>query len=140
MELQQTVFEKQLALAQEYNKPIVIHCVAAFDELIATKKRLQITVPIIIHGFSKNPQLAKQLIDNGFYLSFGKYLLRNPELETVFKTIPEDRFFLETDTIAESLEEVYALAAKYKNCTITELQQIIENNFQQVFKTSWETN
>ncbi|WP_366182594.1 TatD family hydrolase [Flavobacterium ovatum] len=139
MELQQSVFEKQLVLAQKYNKPVVIHCVAAFDELIATKKRLKITVPIIIHGFSKNQQLAKQLVDNGFYLSFGKYLLRNPEMETVFKWVPEDRFFLETDTIAESLEDVYALAAKYKNSTIAEIQQTIKYNFQQVFKTSWET-
>lgn len=138
MELQQSVFEKQLLLAQKHNKAVVIHCVAAFEELIATKKRLQITVPIVIHGFSKSQQLAKQLIDNGLYLSFGKYLLRNPELESVFNSVPEDRFFLETDTIAESLEEVYALAAKYKNCTITELQQTIKNNFQQVFKTGLE--
>ena len=85
MELQQSVFEKQLLLAEKYKKPVVIHCVAAFQELIDTKNRLQITVPIVIHGFSKKEQLAKQLLDNGFYISFGKYLLLNPELESVFK-------------------------------------------------------
>jgi TatD DNase family protein len=35
IELQQLVFEKQLVLAQKYNKPVVLHCVASFDELIA---------------------------------------------------------------------------------------------------------
>jgi TatD DNase family protein len=44
-------FEKQLLLAQKYNKPVVIHCVAAFQEV--DKKRLKISVPMIIHGFSK---------------------------------------------------------------------------------------
>jgi TatD DNase family protein len=131
--LQQLVFEKQLVLAQKYNKPVVIHCVAAFQEVIAIKKRLKITVPMIIHGFSKNKQVAKELIDNGFYISFGKYLLRNPELEVVFQSIPNDRLFLETDTVAESIEEVYALASKYKNIAIEELQVLLNNNFKQVF-------
>ncbi|MCW2120790.1 TatD family hydrolase [Flavobacterium sp. 7A] len=139
LQLQQSVFDQQLLLAQEYQKPVVIHCVAAFDELIATKKRLKITVPIVIHGFSKSKQLAKQLIDNGFYLSFGKNLLQNPEMESVFLSIPEDRYFLETDTIAEHLVEVYALAAKYKNGTVAVIQQTIHNNFEQVFKTSLDT-
>jgi TatD DNase family protein len=134
MELQQTVFEKQLLLAQKYNKPVVIHCVAAFQEVIDTKKRLKISVPMIIHGFSKKEQLAKQLLDNGFYISFGKYLLRNPELESVFTSIPNNRFFLETDTVEETIREVYTLAAKYKNITVTEIQKEIKNNLAAVFK------
>jgi TatD DNase family protein len=135
LELQQMVFERQLLLAQKQNRPVVIHCVAAFQEIIALKKRLKITVPMIIHGFSKNKQVAKELIDNGFYISFGKYLLRNPELESVFISIPNDRFFLETDTVEESIEEVYDLAVKYKKWSIDELQQQIKSNFAAVFKT-----
>jgi TatD DNase family protein len=137
MEFQQQVFEKQLILAQKYNKGVVIHCVAAFQEVIEIKKRLNITVPMIIHGFSKSRQQAQQLIVNGFYLSFGKYLLRNPELESVFKNIPDDRFFLETDTAEETIDDVYALAAKYKDISIDELKGIIKNNFKNVFKTSF---
>ena len=134
--LQIEVFEKQIVLAEKYKKPLVLHLVAAFDELIEIKKRLKISVPIIIHGFSKNEKVAKQLIDNGFYLSFGKYLLRNKELESVFKAIPNDNFFLETDTIEETLEEVYTLAAKCKNITIEELKSIINSNFKTVFKSN----
>lgn len=134
LELQQMVFERQLLLAQKKNKPVVIHCVAAFQEVIATKKRLKITVPMIIHGFSKNKQVAKELIDDGFYISFGKYLLRNPELESVFESIPKDRFFLETDTVEEGIEAVYGLASKYKNWSLDELQQQINSNFAAVFR------
>ena len=133
IELQQLVFEKQLVLAQQYQKPVVLHCVAAFDELIATKKKLNITVPMIIHGFSKSEQVAKQLVSNGFYISFGKYLLLNPELETVFKSVPVDKIFLETDTISENIAAVYELAAKYKGISMLEIKELIKHNFHKVF-------
>lgn len=131
--LQIEVFEKQIELAEKYQKPLVVHLVAAFDELIAIKKRVNVTVPIIIHGFSKNEQLAKQLLDNGFYLSFGKYLLHNPELKYVFILIPNNRIFLETDTVEETLEEVYKLAAQYKRMTGTEMIEVVANNWRKVF-------
>lgn len=134
MDLQIKAFEKQLLLAQKYNKAVVIHCVAAFQEVIEMKKSLKITVPMIIHGFSKSEQLAKQLVDNDFYISFGKYLLSKPELRTVFKNIPNDRFFLETDTTDKTIDEVYAVAAKYKNNTMDEIQKQLKENFVSVFK------
>jgi TatD DNase family protein len=134
MALQQMVFEKQLALAEKYKKPVVIHCVAAFQEVIAIKKKMAISVPMIIHGFSKNKETSEQLIANGFYISFGKYLLRNPELELVFKSIPKERLFLETDTIEEGIAAVYELAAKYRNIEMGEMMAIINANFNTVFK------
>ena len=136
LEQQITVFEKQLTLAEKYNKPVVIHCVAAFQEVIEIKKRLKISAPMIIHGFSKNSQIASQLIKEGFYISFGKYLLKNPDLKAVFQNVPNDRFFLETDTIEESIRQVYDLAAQYKIFTIKELQAIISSNYEEVFVRS----
>lgn len=134
-EFQTTVFERQLLLAQQFNKPVIIHCVGAFQELIAIKNKLNCSVPMIIHGFSKNEKIAHQLIQNGFYLSFGKQLLRDSSLEIVFKSIPNNRFFLETDTIEEGIEEVYFIAAKYKEMEIAQLQQLITTNFELVFTT-----
>ncbi|MGM8363441.1 TatD family hydrolase [Flavobacterium sp. ARAG 55.4] len=132
-EIQLEVLERQFILAEKHQKAIVIHCVHAFQELVELKKKLKLTVPVVIHGFSKKEQLAKQLLDNGFYLSFGKNLLQNPELESVFILTPDSRFFLETDMIEEGIQEIYALAAKYKKITVAELQQIISNNFDAVF-------
>lgn len=134
LNLQIDVFEKQLHLAEKNNKPVVIHCVGAFQEVIEIKKKLQISVPMIIHGFSKSEALAKQLIANDFYLSFGKYLLRIPELESVFNWIPNHLFFLETDTIEEDIKAVYQMAAKYKKSNLETLLQIVEENFDTVFK------
>ena len=131
--LQTQIFEKQLLLAEHYKKPLILHCVAAFQEVIEMKNALKITVPMIVHGFSKNQSTAKQLLDNGFYVSFGKYLLRNPELESVFKSVPNDRFFLETDTIEESIRDVYHLAAQYRNCTVEDLQYHLQQNFNKIF-------
>jgi TatD DNase family protein len=137
-EVQQSVFEKQLVLAEKHQKPVVIHCVAAFQELIEIKKRMKITVPMLIHGFSKNEQLAQQVIDAGFYVSFGKNLLRSRSLgtalESVFTSVPNDRFFLETDMIEEGIHGVYALAAQYKNISVEELQEIVNANFKKVFE------
>ena len=88
---------------------------------------------MIVHGFSKSEQLAKQLVSNGFYISFGKYLLLNPELESVFKSIPDDKIFLETDTVSENIAVVYELAATYKGISMLEMQELIKHNFQKVF-------
>jgi len=134
MELQIEVFEAQLLMAEKYKMPVIIHCVAAFQELIALKQKLKITIPLVIHGFSKSEELAEQLIKQGFYISFGKYLIRNSELKSVFEKIPNDCFFLETDTIEEGIEEVYALAAKFKKIDVVTLQQIVTKNFNTVFK------
>lgn len=133
MTLQQMVFEKQLALAEKYQKPVIIHCVGAFQEIIAIKNKLKITVPLIIHGFSKNIDVGNHLVKNGFYLSFGKYLILNKELELVFNSIPNDRLFLETDTIEQDIRAVYELAAKYKNIEVDEMKAIINANFNTVF-------
>jgi TatD DNase family protein len=133
IDLQIEVFKKQLVLVQKTSKPVILHCVAAYQEVIAIKKEMNIKNPMIIHGFSKNELVAKSLLDNGFYLSFGKYLLRNPELESVFKSIPNDLFFLETDTIDESLEEVYQKAAEIKKIEIEELKNIVWTNFNRIF-------
>lgn len=131
--LQTEVFEKQLILAKKYKKPVILHLVAAFQELIEATERLQPGVPMVVHGFSKNAQVAKQLLDNGFYLSFGKYLLRNLELSAVLAMVSDGSFFLETDTMEESLAAVYAKAAEARNTTIKEIENIVSNNFKTVF-------
>lgn len=138
LDLQKAVFERQLLLAQHVQKPVIIHCVAAFDELIECTKRLQIEVPIIVHGFSKNSQVANQLIQQGFYISFGKYLFQMPNLASVLNQIPEERFFLETDTALQTIEDVYQLVAKSKGISVPALQKKVKQNFESIFNTKIE--
>jgi TatD DNase family protein len=130
---QTQVFQQQLEIVQQTLKPIILHCVASFQEVISIKNEMNIENPMLIHGFSKNKQVAKSLLDNGFYLSFGKYLLRNPELAEVFKYVPKDSFFLETDTIEETIIDVYDKASTLKKIAIEDLKEIVKKNFNKVF-------
>ena len=134
IDLQTDVFIKQIHLAIKYNKPLIIHCVGAFQEIIAIKKQLKVNVPMIIHGFSKNEIIAKQLLKNGFYLSFGKYLLDNSNLKSVFQSVANDKFFLETDSPNYTIEAIYNAAAQFKSIDLLTLQTQINSNFNSIFK------
>jgi len=133
LELQIAIFKKQLEIVKQTKKPIILHCVAAFDEVIAIKKEMKIENPMIIHGFSKNEQVAHSLLNNGFYLSFGKYLLRNPDLEKVVNFAPENQILLETDTIEETIYEVYEKAASIKGISVQEMKTMVFANFSRIF-------
>lgn len=115
------ILKQQIELAEELNKPLIIHCVKAFDELIALKKELNIKVPIIIHGFNKNEELGEQLLAKGFLLSFGNSVL--DKNSSVAKLVQKtNHFFLETDDSKNSIEEIYHAVAEIKKCTIIELK------------------
>lgn len=133
MALQISVFRKQLEIAKQTHKPIILHCVAAFDEVIAIKNEMKIANPMILHGFSKNTQVAQSLLNNGFYLSFGKYLVHKLEMEKVFKFVPENQILLETDTIGESIYQVYEKAAAVKGISVAEMKAIVFDNFSRIF-------
>ena len=52
----------------------------------------------------------------------------------MFQSVPNDRFFLETDTLEETLKEVYEKASIVKNLQLSELKIQVENNWSKVFK------
>jgi len=110
-ELQKHYFIKQIELSNEARKPLIIHCVRAFDEVL---------------------YLAAQILNAGYLLSFGQKLMFE-STAAVFKSIPIDRIFLETDDGCVTIEEVYRMAAEIKGMTIEELQQQIQKNTNLVF-------
>lgn len=130
IDIQKKILIPQLLLAEKHKKPVILHCVAAYQEIIEIKRDLKLSIPMVIHGFSKNIQVAESLLKNGFYLSFGKYLLLNPELENTLKTVPLQQLFLETDMIDQTIFEVYSKAERVLN---TNLEPIIEENYNRVF-------
>lgn len=109
--LQQQVFAKQIELANELKKPLIIHCVKAFQEVTELLKRHHTQVPVIFHGFNKGGPLALQLVKQGYYLSFGKQLLRSPHLQQLLPELPSTHIFLETDDADVSIQELYKQAA-----------------------------
>lgn len=133
-EIQIDVFKKQLLLAKQFNKPVIVHCVAAFDELIAIKQQFNLSMPIIVHGFSKNEKIAEILLKNGFHLSIGKHLMQNSDFESVLKSIPVEKLFLETDSADFDIKTIYEKAASALKINIYNLQTKIFKNFNNVFK------
>ena len=131
LENQLTVLKKQIALAVEINKPVILHCVRCFDELIALKKEMKPNVPLIIHGYNKNEQLGRQLLANGFYLSFGKAILSaDSGAAALFKQA--EVFFLETDDATCDIREIYQAAANLKKCTIEEMKALIFASWEKI--------
>ena len=66
-------------------------------------------------------------------LSFGKYLVHKLEMEKVFKFVPENQILLETDTIGESIYQVYEKAAAVKGISVAEMKAIVFDNFSRIF-------
>ncbi len=98
--VQQHAFEQQLLLAAQLQKPVIIHCVKAFDLLLKVKKQHKPQIPLVVHGFNKSPELAQSLYNQGFYLSFGLALLHSKPLLQWLKTFRAP-YFLETDDAAD---------------------------------------
>jgi TatD DNase family protein len=133
-EFQKEVFIRQIQLAERLQKPVIIHCVRAFPEIIAIKKKLTPSVPMIIHGFNNNSQICKQLIEHQFYISLGAALFNpNSNASKVIKMIPKEKLFLETDDKNCTISSIFALASAYSNAPIEILQEIIINNFNRIF-------
>lgn len=130
--LQQLILQKQLELAIRYNKPVIIHCVKAFDELIEICKPFSTKIPIIIHGFNKSEELALQLISQGFYLSLNHTIFNKKEFD--FAKLPLSKIFLETDDYQLiSISDVYKTAAKKLKKNENELKEKIYSTFNILF-------
>ena len=101
MKLQMKVFERQIRLAQKYNKPIVVHCREAFrfirEILIYTKFDLH---KVAFHCFVEDVSAAQWILSNGGHVSYSGILTFNKPghtLETA-QIAPLSQIFIETDS------------------------------------------
>lgn len=133
MEVQMDILRSQLQIAQELGKSVIIHCVRAFDQLIQIKKEFPKIDNWCVHGYGRHAVLARQLINQGFYLS----LMPSAPLEKyedLFSAIPHDRIFLETDSMPNvSIEEIYLRVSKLTGLTLPELCKQMNNNAREFF-------
>jgi len=131
--VQEKVFERQVEISEEIRKPLFIHCVKAWDELLRSHKNMRPEMKWIIHGFRGKPELAKQLLDKGFYLSpWVEWAIRPVSTETL-KTIPVDRLFLETDGFDIGIEPVYMVVAEHLGMEVEILKKQLYSNFCNLF-------
>ena len=124
--IQEEVFQRQIDLANTINKPLIIHCVRRFSQLIHLRKNVK--VPIIIHGFNKRKSIGDELQKHDFYLSFGKSVLQNVNLQEFVKQFPIEKLFLETDAELFEIEVLYQKVADLKKMKVENLVQQIQQN------------
>lgn len=116
-EKQIEVFEKQVMLSEEKQKPLIIHCVGYYNELFEFRKKWKPQQQWIVHGFRGKPQLAEQALKAGCSLSFGEHF--NPESVRI---TPFENLFVETDESNMPIEDIYMNVAKAKNCSVNDLK------------------
>ncbi len=126
--LQKEVFEKHILWANQINKPVIIHCVKRFSEIIPFQKIAEI--PLVIHGFNKKKTIADEMLKHGFYLSFGKSVLHSLSLQSILKEFPLEKMFLETDDANFNIEELYQKTAEIKGISIENLHNKILKNLE----------
>ncbi|MBE9465966.1 TatD family hydrolase [Dyadobacter subterraneus] len=130
--LQVKAFQAQIELAEEIDKPIIIHCVKAFNDVLVMLKNIK--VPVIFHGVNNKLSIIQPVIDAGYYLSFGKSLLGfNDAILKTFRETPLEQIFLETDDADVDIKEIYKSAAGIKDISEKEILLQVEKNFLNLF-------
>ncbi len=133
-ELQKKYFYQHIEISEELRKPLIIHCVRAYNDILAIKKQVKPLQKWIFHGFNANNEIAKQLLKQECYLSFGYNLFNLKAKSSIFfEEMPLEYLFLETDTL-QNIQFIYQQAAKLKNIEIELLSKQIHKNFITVSK------
>jgi TatD DNase family protein len=129
-EVQIPVFKKHIDLSEKLGKPVIIHCVKAWDEIVRIKKETKPTQPWIIHGYRGKPELTKRLLQENFLFSIGDQI----NVDSL-QLIPLDSMFCETDEDEMSIREVYLQTSLAINMDLEEFAGQIASNIRRIFPT-----
>jgi TatD DNase family protein len=131
-ETQIGIFRAQLAIAERYEKPVVLHCVRAFEYIMKVLQDYRLKA-VIFHGFVGSVEQAQRAVAQGFYLSFGERTFRSPKTIEALRSTPLSHLFVETDESATPIEEIYAQIAELRGVDIATLSQATKANFVKIF-------
>ena len=131
-EEQMAIFRAQLEIAEQLEKPVILHCVRAFEEVIKVIGEYHLKA-VIFHGFIGSAEQAKRAVAQGHYLSFGERTLRSPKSIEAMRSTPLSHLFVETDESATPIEAIYAKIAELRGIEIAELVTATEENYRRLF-------
>jgi len=122
-------FEAQLALAQHYQLPLVIHARKATEQVLQMLRKFN-GLRGMMHSYSGSYEQARQLMDMGFYLSFGGAITydRATRLHSMIRKLPLDQLLIETDAPdqPDSSHQGEANEPAYIDSVIARLQQLLQ--------------
>ena len=131
-ELQEQIFRQQLILAEELQKPVVLHCVRAFEPVmnILSEHKLR---AVIFHGFIGSAEQAKRALERGYFLSFGVNVLRSPKSIKAMNECPLEQMFVESDESLVPIAEIYAEIARLRDIDVVILAEKTLENYKRIF-------
>lgn len=147
-ERQKDLFIKQIELADELNLPIVIHCRdAVMDTLDILKNKINPKRRGVFHCCMLNPELIKEAIKLGFYISFsGNITFKSAKPEKSVLEVPNDKLLIETDSPyltpepfrgtrndSRNVKLVAQKLAEIKNISIEEISKITYENAKKIY-------
>ncbi|XP_037478788.1 uncharacterized metal-dependent hydrolase BUsg_343 [Triticum urartu] len=94
------VFQRQLELAKELEKPVSVHCVRAFGDLLEILKHTgPFPAGVLLHSYLGSAEMVPGLANLGCYFSLSGFLtgMKSSKAKKMLKAIPLDRILLETD-------------------------------------------
>ncbi len=131
-ERQIATFRAQLDIAERVQKPVVLHCVRAFEEVIKILSEYRLPA-VIFHGFIGSANQAQRAVAEGYYLSFGERTFRSPKTIEAMRSTPLTHLFVESDESGTPIEEIYNKIAELRGVTADELITATEENFLRLF-------
>ncbi|XP_078163028.1 uncharacterized protein LOC144558154 [Carex rostrata] len=94
------VFRQQLELAKELQRPVSVHCVRAFGDLLEILKQTgPFPAGVILHSYMGSAEMVPELSNLGSYFSFSGFLtsMKEQKVKKMLKSVPKDRILIETD-------------------------------------------
>ncbi len=131
---QERLFAAQLDLAERHRKPVVLHVVRAFEEVMRQLSGRQLPA-VIFHGFIGSKEQAERALQRGYYLSFGMRSLASRKTVEALQIVPLDRLFVETDEDQTPIEECYVQVATKRGVSTDDLQRATHTNLRRIFNT-----
>lgn len=125
--LQTEVFERQLALAKRSDRPVILHCVRAFEDVMLRLRRAKIE-RAVFHSFIGSVQQAERVVREGYFCSFSPRSLTSARTCEVIRQIAPSALLIERDECECSIEEVYEAVATLRKCSVVELRKIVFEN------------
>ena len=95
MEVQRAVFRRQLALAAELGKPVILHTKGMEREILDTIR--QYPNRYLVHWYAC-PDHLQDYIDQGCWFTVGPEL-QDPDVAAVARLVPSDRLLIESDGV-----------------------------------------
>lgn len=126
---QLAIFRKQLLLAEELRKPVVLHVVRAMEDTLKVVAEYNLQA-VVFHGFIGSREQAERCLKRGYYLSFGTRSLRSTKTLRALEYVPLDRLFVESDDDAQlDIRTLYDAIARIKGISVDELLHAIRENY-----------